>query len=403
MAVQGTVQRAGTPRPRVALPAADPRLDLSLLDPDALSARLGRPGRVRYLEYRPGHRLLALVRLLDARPEAPGAELLVEFGPAGSTLHHHDPALPAAAWTAADLRTALVAAGVADPGPHAAWARLAYLPGRQVTRRLGDLVVKGYADPQAHRTAWDALVAVHESAGLPVAAPVADLTGLTGPTGTVQRFVPGRPVDGAAALDVAERAGRLLRRWQRSTPRLTTAHDAAAQLRLAEQAVRVVEAALPEQGARARVLLGRLRDLTPGAQPLVPAHGDYTCGQLLDLAAEPGAAGAVDGIRGGADHGLVVVDVDTAAFATEATDPAAYAANLTSGRVGDDARTAEALDRLLTGLGHRPEALGWHLAAALLRRADRPLRRLKTDWPDRTVRLLDGVQDAVTLAGRERG
>ena len=165
----------------------------------------------------------------------------------------------------------------------------------------------------------------------------------------------------------------------------------------------MLEAALPEQGRRARTQLTRLRALAPTTQPLVPAHGDWTCGQLLDLAGEPEAADAVDGIRAGADHGLVVVDVDTAAFATEATDPAAYAANLTSGRVGDDARTAEALDRLLTGLGHRPGALGWHLAVALLRRADRPLRRFKTDWPDRTVRLLDGVQDAVTLAGREHG
>lgn len=400
MAAQGVVRQAGTPRPRVALPAPDPRLDLGLLDADALSARLNRPARVRYLEYRPGARLLALVRLLDVAPQAGDAELLVEIGPDGAAVHRHDPALPGLAESAAGLRTALVAAGVTDPGPHCPDLRLAYLPGRQVTRRLGGLVLKTYADPATHGTAWAALVAVHESAGLPVAAPVVDLPARST---TVQRFVHGRPVDSAAALATAERAGRLLRRWQRTPARLTAVHDAAAQLRQAELAVQVLQSALPEQGARARSLLARLRTLAPTAQPLMPAHGDYTCGQLLDLAGAPDAADAVGDIRAGADHGLVVVDVDTAAFATAATDPAAYAANLTSGRVGDDARTAEALDRLLTGLGHRPAALGWHLAVALLRRADRPLRRFKTDWPDRTVRLLDGVQDAVTLAGRERG
>jgi hypothetical protein len=391
MTAQRAVQRTGTPRPRVALPGADPRLpDLALLDSDRLTARLNRPARVRYLEYRPGHRLLALVQLLDRDPAGPGAELLLEVDPDGATVHADDPWLPARADAVADLRTALVTAGLPDPGPRCPDARLGYLPGRQVTRRLGDLVLKSYADPAAHRTAWAALVAVHESAGLPVAVPVTDL----GPRlGAVQRFVAGRPVDGAAAVQVAERAGRVLRRWQRTAVRLTGRHDPAAQLRLAERAVTVVRSALPEQGRRGQELLDRLRRTAPTGLDLVPAHGDYTCGQLIDLA----GAGAPDGT------GLVVVDVDTAALAPAATDPAAYAANLTSGRVGDAARTAEALDRLLTGLGHRPEALGWHLAVALLRRADRPLRRFKNDWPDRTVRLLDGVQDAVTLAGHQPG
>ncbi|MBI4941038.1 MAG: hypothetical protein HY830_09845, partial [Actinobacteria bacterium] len=63
------------------------------------------------------------------------------------------------------------------------------------------------------------------------------------------------------------------------------------------------------------------------------------------------------------------------------------------GRPGDADRAEEALDRLLDGYGIGPRHLDWHLATAVLRRCDEPLRRLAPHWQEQTARLLDTVAE----------
>jgi hypothetical protein len=87
-------------------------------------------------------------------------------------------------------------------------------------------------------------------------------------------------------------------------------------------------------------------------------------------------------------HGVVVTDVDMLCQAPAAYDLASYAANLVSGRPGDEAHAEAALTAVVAAHGHVP-ALRWHLATALLRRCDRPFRRAKKQWPDRATSILD--------------
>ena len=55
-----------------------------------------------------------------------------------------------------------------------------------------------------------------------------------------------------------------------------------------------------------------------------------------------------------------------------------------------------ALREIVEGYGATPPALEWYLAAAVMRRLDRPLRRLKRRWPERTERILTVVEDLVS-------
>jgi hypothetical protein len=43
-----------------------------------------------------------------------------------------------------------------------------------------------------------------------------------------------------------------------------------------------------------------------------------------------------------------------------------------------------------------PPGLEWHFAAALLRRCDRPFRRLKKRWPDKVIAILDAAEAAAS-------
>ena len=55
------------------------------------------------------------------------------------------------------------------------------------------------------------------------------------------------------------------------------------------------------------------------------------------------------------------------------------------------------LDGLLDGYGARPEALGWHLAAAILGRAAHPFHRQLPGWPDRVEAMLRAAEDGPCL------
>jgi aminoglycoside phosphotransferase (APT) family kinase protein len=108
---------------------------------------------------------------------------------------------------------------------------------------------------------------------------------------------------------------------------------------------------------------------------MVPVHGDFNVGQML-----------IDGDT------TWVVDVDTLAAGSPSVDLAAYAANVHNGRPGDDENVRETLHSLVDAYGHTPADLTWHLAATMLRRVDRPMRRLKRRWPQRTEAIVAAIE-----------
>jgi aminoglycoside phosphotransferase (APT) family kinase protein len=106
----------------------------------------------------------------------------------------------------------------------------------------------------------------------------------------------------------------------------------------------------------------RLTRERPAGLPLAAAHGDFHADQLL----------ATDGE-------LAVIDLDGLCLAPAALDLATYAADVVRGRPADDERLAAVLD----GLGDRPPAFDWYLAAAILARATHPFQRLAEGWEER--------------------
>lgn len=382
---------------RRVLPPPDRHLSgLDLLDEsrlaEVLGAASGRPPgpaspRVDYLEYSPGRALVlqasveehgrcrsAVVRAGTAvhagtRPGGawlPQPGLLVHWFPV-------DPLLPALALPAAGLQALLtvgrnVPTGVVARAPEL----LAYVPGRRATLSVPPYVVKAYATHGRFRAARQAMLLLGAGTGLPAPRPVASVVSHRL---TVQRFVAGRPASRDDALALAPAVRAVLDRLHASPHVAPARRDAFLQLRRARSAVEVVAAVLPESAPRAHRLLSRLAHDVPTGLPMVLSHGDFSIDQLLVTE----------------DGRLVVTDVDNACRAPAALDVAGFAANLMSGRCGD-ADLADAVLEALVAFGGRPPALGWHYAAALLRRCDRPFRRLKKGWPDKTVAILDHVE-----------
>ena len=128
----------------------------------------------------------------------------------------------------------------------------------------------------------------------------------------------------------------------------------------------MVETVLPELGDRLDALVRRLGDALPAGLPLVPAHGDFHVDQLL--------------VR---DGDIAVVDFDQLCVAAPALDLATYAADVVRGRPNDLDRMQAVLEPLLEGYGERPDALDWHLAAAVLARAAHPFQRQVPGWRER--------------------
>lgn len=348
-----------SPAPR---PATNP---LALLDAAALTdavatafpaARAVGPARVEYLDLVPGERLV-----VQARADVDGAEQDVvvrssaPFRPADAVVHRlrDDPALP------------LLRSGA---------RLLAYVPGRRATLGVRPYVVKTYADDREFRAAATAMRLLADGADLPTPPAVAVLPLHRA---TLQRHVEGSATDVRGALDAAVPAGRILARLHASTRTATGVRRPEHELASARRAVGVLAEVLPGEAARARRLLDALAADLPTHLPVVLSHGDFTVDQLLRTP----------------DGGLVVTDVDTACQAPAALDVATFAANVVSGRPGDDDRGAAVLDRLLSAHG-RPPGLRWYLTVALLRRCDRPFRRLKKRWPEKSASILDAAQKA---------
>ena len=201
---------------------------------------------------------------------------------------------------------------------------------------------------------------------------------------TAQQALPRRPA--AAAAAVAGEAGAMVAALQAAdlAPALTSPPE-----RLLEAAARkaaVLEAVLPDLAGRLDAVVGRLREAMPAGLALVPAHGDFHVDQLL-VAGDGPSFVAADGdprfVAAVGPSGIAVVDFDQMCVAPAALDLATYAADVVRGRPSDLERVHAVLEPLLEGYGGRPEALDWHLAAAVLGRAAHPFQRQVPRWRER--------------------
>jgi ATP-binding cassette, subfamily B, bacterial len=396
-------------RRRVSAPSdpALPRLPV-LLDPDAMATFLQRslgPGApvpevgVRFLRYKPGTNLVvrydvgldgrrcvaiamikasrslarraakpenvALARLVNGRSPAPmplyyepEIEALVQWFPL-------DLDLPTLAEPPERLLDELDAAGASLGPADGAPATLAYKPRRRAVLRLGDHVLKLYAEQRPFERA---------AAGLRVAGGVREvqtptLAGrLPARLVTVQPALAGsRP---ARAADVAGEAGRLLAELHAcSRPAPGAAIPAAPpsyQLRAAVLSSELVTALRPALDARVQALLRRLEETMPAGDGLVHSHGDFNARQLLLT-----------------PDGLAVVDFDSICHAPAALDVADYAAHEVRGTADEAEEITGLLDDVAGGYGDRPAGLSWYLATSIIRRAPEPFRYVEEQWPER--------------------
>lgn len=333
-----------------------------LLSAAAPAGTVVTDARVRLLDWEPGLRLVALV---DGRLQAPDdagtrrAEAVVRAlagAPVGVRWVPDDPELPL----------------LALPWARAA-ARLAYVPGRRVVVRHADRVLKGYASAADFERAALGLDVLHHALGGQTARPDRPMGHVLT---TVQRAVDGEHPGLEDAVGTGLAAGEVLARLHASQVVPTQVSTPAVLLAGADRAVRVLEAALPVAGRRARRLHDLLAGSTPSDPDLVLSHGDFTREQLVTT-----------------DRGTVLLDADTVTLGPRGLDVASYPANLVSGRPGDVQRADEALDAVLDGYGTALRNLDWHLAVALLRRCDRPFRRLKSRWDERTTLMLDATEE----------
>jgi len=265
------------------------------------------------------------------------------------------------------------AAGLDLPSSAGASLRLlSYVPGRRATFTLDSCVVKTYGTSREFRLATAALELLGDGAELPTPRALAALPAYRM---TVQERAAGMPADRRDAIGMTGAARHVIDRLHSSSLAARVHRDPSTQLRSARSAVRTLAAVLPDEAPRALRVLQRLGDTAPRRLPLVPSHGDFSVDQLLVTP----------------DGGLTVTDVDNACRAPAALDVASFAANVMSGRPGDQDHSEALLEGLLV---HGPALPGirWYYAAMLLRRCDRPFRRLKKGWPEKSTTILEHAE-----------
>lgn len=355
------------PSPR---PPADRGLPGSelLYDVDALAEVLGAPGatlRLRYAEHEPGVSIVVVVEV-DGRLAAVSIGRLAPIADGPQVARFPDDVgLPAcrAGWDEVERRL----------GPVRDAERLAWVPHRRLVLGTGASVVKLHAASAETVDAVELTGLAAEVVAAPeVLAVEPDLAV------HVQARVPGRTLERADAVGRAADAVAVLDDLAHLDPARLRPHPPAELLAQCRPVVRLVEFSVPGLADRAERLLVTLAERCPDAARPVAAHGDFNVGQLLD-----------DGRR------LVVVDTDTLCAAPAEYDPASYCANVVSGRP-DDLDDARELARVVCGAaGGRLDAdvFDWYLAAMVVRRLDRAIRRTKRDWPERTERLVEAAEE----------
>lgn len=387
------------------LPPPDPALEhaATLLDPERLAllatARLRpddvdrtvREVRLRYLEYLPARRLsVRAVATLngppvdgspvdgptrDGRGEARDLVATTQAERPEPTLHWYpvDPGLPA---LAAGPDEVMVAAG--DGAPRR-WERLAWVPARRAVLGSDDVIVK------FHGSAVDAAAAVdrsHDAAGAVETARALHLD--LERAAVVAARVQGRTLERRDALRRVPEVATVLARLHRAGTDRLPVRGADELLAACTPVAALVRFARPDLAARVERVVSDLATRVPVDLDRVATHGDFNVGQLIERS----------------DGSLVVVDTDTLAADAPALDVAAYATNLISGRDGDLEVALEVVEALVHARGARPGGLDWYLAACVLRRLDRPLRRAKRTWPKRIERSLDALEVLSRGVGR---
>ena len=237
---------------------------------------------------------------------------------------------------------------------------IGYKPRGRAVLRLDGLILKAYGRERQFEAALAGLRA-SQHGPLPTAAFAGAIPELRL---TAQQRIEGRIAEDAA--DVAAEAGAMAATLQRADLAPALAHPPEKLLDSAVRKAEVVETVLPELCDRLDALVRRLAGALPAGLPLVPAHGDFHVDQLL--------------VR---DGDIAVVDFDGLCVAAPALDLATYAADVVRGRPGDHEKLQAVLEPLLEGYGDRPDALEWHLAAAVLARAAHPFQRQVPGWRER--------------------
>jgi hypothetical protein len=317
---------------------------------------------------------LAIARALGA-DAAVARPLTYDVG-LGALVHWYplDLAMPVLAKPAAELLRLVSRAGIAPEAMAGPSKTLLYRPGQRAVLRLGDVVLKAYADDAAFRAGVGGL-RIAGGLGLPggprLRGAFADVRL------TAQTALEGDPVPRTRAGDVAPVAGAMLRVLHESTVPGLKASPPEDLLRDARRATALVATVAPHLGRRARDLLARLEEHTPDGA-LVTSHGDFNVSQFLEV-----------------EGALAVLDFDETCLAPPALDVAAYATNLVGGREGDLARARLALDALLDGYGPPPAGLDWYLAAKLLRRSPSPFRLHKRHWPERMQGIIEAAEEVL--------
>lgn len=323
--------------------------------------------RIRYMDYAPGFTLTVQYEACTAAAGSPRVEAHATTHGDGWRLwaYPNDPALPLLSADGGQLTDTL---GV-QPG-NARVTRLAWVPQRRAVLRWGAFVVKLYGDPAELARAECALRTVEGV--LPTAALI---TSRADHGAVVQQALGGRPFDRNDATRRVGGAAEILQRLHRSALAGLDYLDSAMLLAAAGRPAALATFAVPELTNRVRALTDHLAATMPDVADVVPVHGDFNVGQLL-----------VGGDR------TWVVDVDTLSKGSPSVDLAAYAANLHNGRDADDDDVKTALAGLCDAYGPSPPDLTWHVAVTMLRRVDRPIRRLKKRWPQRTEAIVSAIE-----------
>ncbi len=358
------------------LPPCDDRLPAAatLFDVEVMAAHIGQlfaygvsGVRVRYIDYEPGVALTVQYVANAAVLGSPTIEAHATTDRDGWQMwaYPHDPVLPL---LAADSRQLANAVGVHPRDLPV--TRLAWVPQRRAVLRCGPVVVKLYGDPAERARAEHALERL--DGVLPTAALIRSRPDHGA---VVQQALDGRPFDREDATRLVASAAAILQKLHHSS--LVGLDDLRPPKLLAAAArpAALAAFAIPELSERIRALIDQLTATIPDPADLVPVHGDFNVGQLL-----------IDGDR------TWVVDVDTLSEGSPSVDIAAYAANLFNGREADDGEVRAVLAGLREAYGPLPSDLIWHLAATMLRRVDRPFRRLKKRWPQRTETTVSAIE-----------
>ncbi len=323
--------------------------------------------RIRYIDYEPGG---ALTVQYDARSAAVTSLRVEAFACTqgdGWDLHAypHDLALPLLSADGRQLAEVLeIESGDCQV------TRLAWVPQRRAVLRCGQIVVKLYGDPTELSCAEGALRAV--GGALRTAALITSRPDLGA---VVQQALGGRTLGRDDVIGSASGAAAVLRQLHSSTLGDLADLRPAQLLAAANRPAALAAFALPHLAERILALVQRLGATMPEAADVVPVHGDFNVGQLL-----------VDG------DDAWVIDVDTLAQGSPSVDLAAYAANVHNGRPADGDDMNVALATLIDAYGQAPDDLMWHLATTMLRRVDRPIRRMKKRWPERTTSIVSAIE-----------